>query len=186
MKYNSQIPQFYITFSDGFWKGNFMSQRSQSKTWKTGIFFNNFYNIVSPHQLLKQKWRDKIRLETKCLTNSRLALATRRILYFGAIIHLKELEERGWCWQDLHGYSSHLLSHVGEMSLSSNERWYSCCLWWSWWFALPSVCFPSVVIRLVSEPPDVVPGLQLPHVTPALVVLQPGVEQRLVYRVSLT
>ena len=51
---------------------------------------------------------------------------------------------------------------------------------------LPSVCFPSVVIRLVSQPPDVVPGLQLPHITPALVVLQPGVKQRLVHRVSLT
>ena len=50
---------------------------------------------------------------------------------------------------------------------------------------LPSIRLPSGVVGLVSEPPDVVPGLQLPHVAPALVVLQPGVHQGLVHGVSL-
>ena len=37
----------------------------------------------------------------------------------------------------------------------------------------------------MSEPSLVESGLQLPHVTPALVILQPGVHQGLVHGVSL-
>ncbi len=35
----------------------------------------------------------------------------------------------------------------------------------------PSECFPSVIIRLMSQPPVAISRLQLPHVAPALVIL---------------
>ena len=50
---------------------------------------------------------------------------------------------------------------------------------------LPLVRLPPVVIRLVSEPPRAQPRLQLAEVAPALVVLQPHVDQRLLHRVAL-
>merc|ERR1719471_1894464 len=64
-----------------------------------------------------------------------------------------------------HGDACHLLSHIGETALSS-------------------IALPSCVIALVSEPPLLQPVLQLTHVAPRLVVLQPWVDQRLLDRVT--
>jgi len=50
---------------------------------------------------------------------------------------------------------------------------------------LPSIVLPSCIIRLVREPPGVHPCLKITEITPTLIVLEPGVHQRLVHRVPL-
>ena len=101
------------------------------------------------------------------------------------LIDLKELEQREQrglsCYMD----TPATFSATSERCLCLREECCDCCGGWQCLY-LPSIWFPSVVVRLVCEPPEVVPGLQLPHVTPALVVLQPGVQQGLVHGVSLT
>jgi len=64
-----------------------------------------------------------------------------------------------------HGDSCHLLSHVGEATL-------------------PAIALPSGVVTLVSEPALLQPILQLAHVAPSLVVLEPWVNQGLLHRVT--